>query len=78
MHFWPVFCLFVFCFFAVLGFELALGRQAFYCLPHSSTSPISVLCIFEVGSCGLALNLDPLDLCLLSSQDYRSEPPVPG
>jgi hypothetical protein len=26
----------------------------------------------------LALNLDPLDLCLLSSWDYRREPPVPS
>jgi hypothetical protein len=25
----------------------------------------------------LALNLDPPDLCLLSSQDYMCEPPVP-
>jgi hypothetical protein len=27
---------------------------------------------------GLALNCDPLDLCLLSSWDYRREPLVPG
>jgi hypothetical protein len=27
---------------------------------------------------GLALNCDPPDLCLLSSQDYRCEPLVPG
>jgi hypothetical protein len=26
----------------------------------------------------LALNLDPPDLCLLSSYDYRREPPAPG
>jgi hypothetical protein len=27
---------------------------------------------------GLSLNCDPPDLCLLSSQDYRWKPPVPG
>jgi hypothetical protein len=27
---------------------------------------------------GLALNLHPPDLYLLSSKDYRSEPPMPG
>jgi hypothetical protein len=27
---------------------------------------------------GLALNSDPPDLCLLSSWDYRDEPPAPG
>jgi hypothetical protein len=26
----------------------------------------------------LALNLDPSDLCLLSSWDYSIEPPAPG
>jgi hypothetical protein len=34
---------------------------------------------FEIGSIslGLASNCDPPDLCLLKSQDYRHEPPVP-
>jgi hypothetical protein len=27
---------------------------------------------------GLALNCHPPDLCLLSSKDYRHEPPVPS
>jgi hypothetical protein len=27
---------------------------------------------------GLALNPDPPDLCLLSSYDYRQEPPAPS
>jgi hypothetical protein len=27
---------------------------------------------------GLASNLDPPDLCLLSSRDYRCEPPAPS
>jgi hypothetical protein len=27
---------------------------------------------------GLALNLNPPDLCILSSQDYRREPPMPS
>jgi hypothetical protein len=27
---------------------------------------------------GLALNLDPPDCCLLSSKDYRCEPPAPS
>jgi hypothetical protein len=49
---------------------------------YSNTSPI-----FEKGFSrqdltnylpGLAFNLDPSDLCLLSSWDYRREPPVPG
>jgi hypothetical protein len=32
----------------------------------------------ELVSPGLALNHDPPDLSLPSSQDYRCEPPVPG
>jgi hypothetical protein len=27
---------------------------------------------------GLAVNCDPPELCLLSGEDYRHEPPVPG
>jgi hypothetical protein len=37
---------------------------------------------FEIGSCELfawlALNCEPPDLCLLSSEDYRHELPVSG
>jgi hypothetical protein len=44
--------------------------------------PFFVLCILEIGShalfARLASNLNPPDVCLLSSQDYRREPPVPG
>jgi hypothetical protein len=54
-----------FFFFAVLGFELRA-----YILSHS-TSSIFVMGFFEIGSCdylpGLASNIDPPDLCLLSS-----------
>jgi hypothetical protein len=60
-------------FFVVLVFELRTYTLSF------STSPFFVLCIFETGSLELfprlALNRDPPDLCLLSTWDYRCEPP---
>jgi hypothetical protein len=41
-----------------------------------------VLGVFEIESdkllSRLASNRDPPDVCLLSKQDYRQEPPVPG
>jgi hypothetical protein len=60
----------LFFFSAVLGFELRA-----YTLSHSA-SPF-----FEIGSHylpRLASNHDPLDLCLLSSWNYRREPLAPG
>jgi hypothetical protein len=65
--------LFFLCVCVVLEFELRAST-----LSHS-TSPIFVKGFFEIGFhelfARLALNLDPPDLCLLSSQDYRYEPP---
>jgi hypothetical protein len=62
--------------FLVLGFELRA-----YTLSHS-TSPFFVKGFSRWGLSnylpGLASNLDPPDLCLLSSQDYRRESPVPS
>jgi hypothetical protein len=59
---------------------LTLTRQALYHLRHSARS-FFMLDIFERGSCDyfprLALNLNPPDLCLLSSYVYRREPPAP-
>jgi hypothetical protein len=67
---------FFLCVCVVLGFELRP-----YTLSHS-TSPFFVKGFLRSGLAnylpGLALNLDPPDLCLLSSWDYRHEPPVPG
>jgi hypothetical protein len=64
----------------VLGFELKdslLQDRCSYLLGHF------VLGIFEIGSHSpssplLASNLNLPDLCLLSSQDYRCESPVPA
>jgi hypothetical protein len=67
--------IFFFFFFAVLGFELRA-----FTLSHSTT--LFVLGVFEIGSCKLfawaGFVRDPPDLCLLSSYDYRCEPPVPS
>jgi hypothetical protein len=66
-----------FYFFAVLGFELRA-----YTLSQS-TSCFFVKSFYKIGSCqlylhGLASNLNPPDLCLLSSLDYRhNKPPAP-
>jgi hypothetical protein len=50
--------------------------------PGATPPALFVLSIFKEGFSsylpGLASNLDPLDLCLLSSKDYRSELPAPG
>jgi hypothetical protein len=60
----------------VLGLELRS-----FTLSHP-TSPIFVMGIFKIGYMSylpkLALNHNPPDLCLLSSWDYRRDPPVPG
>jgi hypothetical protein len=67
---------FFFCMCVVLGFEPRV-----YTLSHST----SLFCegyFLRQGLKnylpGLALNLDPPDLCLLSSWDYRREPPAPS
>jgi uncharacterized membrane protein SirB2 len=65
---------FLFCLFSVvLGFELRA-----YTLSHS-TSPFFVMAFFlREGLLNyllrLASNLNPPDLCILSSKDYRYEP----
>jgi hypothetical protein len=48
-------------------------------LSHS-TSPFFVMGFFKMGSQELFVGagLKPPDLCLLSSWDYRREPPAPG
>jgi hypothetical protein len=50
-------------------------------LSHSTSLLLGGLSIFEIGSQELfaqaALNPDPPDFCLLSSWDYRREPPAP-
>jgi hypothetical protein len=60
----------------VLGFELRAYNLRY------SISPFFVIFFSRWGLLnyllGLALNLDPLDLCFLSSYDYRHEPQVPG
>jgi hypothetical protein len=75
---------FFFFFLAVLRLKLSsshlLGRVSYH-LSHSA-SPVlywvfqdrvsRTICLW------LASNHNPPDLCLLSSQDYRREPPVPG
>jgi hypothetical protein len=62
----------IFFFFVVVGFELRA-----YTLSHSA-SPFLMMTFFEIGFlelfAWLALNRNPPDLCLLSSQDYRCEP----
>jgi hypothetical protein len=64
------FLLLGFLFFSVvLGFELRA-----YTLSHS-TSPDRVS---QTICPGLASNHNPPDLCFLSSQDSRREPPAPG
>jgi hypothetical protein len=59
-------------FFVVVEFELRA-----YTLNHF-TSPFFVLGFFENILPGLASNLDPPDLCLLISWDYRCEPLAPS
>jgi hypothetical protein len=59
-------------FFSVLGFEFRVSRLLGGVLPLEPLhQPFFVMGIFEIGSCelfaGLALNHNPLDLCLLSS-----------
>jgi hypothetical protein len=68
-----------FSFFVALGFEFRAST-----LSHS-TSPVFVLGFgfFQDGGLAnylprLALNHDPPEFCLLSSLDYRCEPPMPG
>jgi hypothetical protein len=67
-----------------LGFELralCFAKQALHCLTHTS-SPFVALVILEMGLAnyllGLASKLDPPDLSLPGSWDYRGEPLVPG
>jgi hypothetical protein len=47
-----------------------------------STSPFFVMAFVEIDLVnylpGLASNLNPPDLCLPSSEDYRREPPAQG
>jgi hypothetical protein len=62
--------------FAVLGFELKVhplshSTSLFLCWVFSRKSLVNYLP-------RLALNLNPPDLCLLNSWDYRREPPAPG
>jgi hypothetical protein len=49
---------------------------------ESLHQPFFVMGFFEIGSMticpGLASNLDPPNLCLPRSSNYRCEPPVPG
>jgi hypothetical protein len=67
---------FFFFFFLVLWFELRA-----FTLSHS-TSPFGDGFFFQLGSCELfaqaGLKAHLPDLCLLSSWDYRREPPAPS
>jgi hypothetical protein len=67
-----------FFFFFVLRFELGLNLEPLH-------KHFFVMGFFEIGPHQLfaqggflTLNLKPPDLCLLSSQDYRGEPPATG
>jgi hypothetical protein len=65
----------IFFFFLVLGLELRA-----YTLSYS-TSPFLVIFLrysLENYLPWLASNHNPPDLCLLSSEDGRNEPPAPG
>jgi hypothetical protein len=75
-----------------LATDYSLHGNSFFCCPGAwiqglHLEPlhqpfVCVLDIFKKGSHellpGLALNVHPPDLCLLSSYDYRLEPPAPS
>jgi hypothetical protein len=58
----------LFCFFGTGTWTQGLHLEPLH-------QPFFVMGIFKIGSRRLASNLDPPDLCLLSSRDYRREPP---
>jgi hypothetical protein len=61
---------------------ISLRSREDICVPPGSAFSFFFFNWFEIGSAnflpGLASNHDPPDLCLLSSEDYRCEPPCPA
>jgi hypothetical protein len=71
---------FLFCFVGGTGFELRASHLQSRYSTTSAIPPIHLLCLFWRwwGCLGLALSHDLPNLSLLSSLDYRREPPVPA